>query len=66
MEMTQKYDEALNDNVNTLSRLYKEKNKEKIKRLIFEKVDKYNLLLSEELYKKAYLYSCELIKNELI
>ena len=66
MEMIEKYDEALNNNINTLSHLYNQKDKLKIKSFIFEEVDKYNVLLSDELYKKAYLYSCELIKNELI
>lgn len=66
MKTIKSYNEALNHNINILSRLYKQKDKEKIKRFIFEEVDKYNLLTPEDLYKKAYLFSCELIKNELI
>lgn len=66
MKIIENYNEALKHNINILSRLYNQEDKEKIKRFIFEEVDKYNLLPGEELYKKAYLLSCEMIKNELI
>lgn len=66
MKIIEKYNNALNENIDALSKLYKQEDKGKIKRLIFEEVDKFNLLIPEELYKRAYLYSCELIKNELI
>lgn len=66
MEMIEKYNEALNNNINTLSKLLNQKDKLKIKRFILEEVDKYNMLPSDKLYKEAYLLSCKMIKVELI
>jgi len=65
MEQIERYNEALNDNINILSRLYAQDDKQKIKAFIYEEVDKFNVLLPHEALIKAYKYSVELIKNEL-
>lgn len=65
MEDIERYNNALNNNITTLTHLYKQEDREKIKSFIYEEVDKFNLLPPYEALVKAYKYSVELIKNEL-
>jgi len=65
IERHEAFNKVLNENIEILSKLYKQEDKQKIKLFIYKEVDKFNLLLPYEALTEAYKYSVQLIKNEL-
>ena len=65
IERHEAFNRVLNENIEILSKLYKQEDKQVIKSFIYDEVDKFNVLLPIEALLKAIKYSVELIKNEL-
>lgn len=63
MEDIERYNTALNENIDTLSKIWNE-DKQKIKSFIYDEVDPLNFLTPYKALVKAYQYSAQLINEE--
>jgi hypothetical protein len=63
MEDIERYNNALNENINTLSNIWQE-DKQKIKSFIYDEVDRLNFLTPYKALVQAYKYSVQLINEE--
>ena len=63
MEDIERYNNALNENINTLSNIWNE-DKQKIKSFIYDEVDPLNFLTPYKALVKAYTYSAKLVNEE--